>query len=310
MRNQLHWGQRMRFFDRLLASCSLAAMLASFGAGTLVSSDAHAARPQAKPAASQPSRAAAVARPVPTRAAGLKPASVQSARLMAEPRMKVRSGMVTSATSKSGNIKSAKLRVAGTQSWGGISCVPFARAATGMDVKGNAHAWWDSAAGTYERGARPEAGSVLNFRATSRMYLGHVAVVARVIDGRTVEIDHANWAGPGGGKGRVARGVPVIDVSENNDWSAVQVGLYGGGFGSVYPTYGFIYDRPDRGVMVANTLARPGMGSVAVASARTSQRSEVADAWSARVLPASSSFGGAVGGRQSGFIDAPARTVR
>ena len=34
--------------------------------------------------------------------------------------------------------------------------------------------------------------------------------------------------------------------------------------GSVYPTYGFIYDRPDRGVMVANTLAPAHGGLVPV----------------------------------------------
>jgi hypothetical protein len=54
----------------------------------------------------------------------------------------------------------------------------------------------------------------------------------------------------------VARNIPVVDVSEANDWSAVRVGLgQSGEFGSVYPTYGFIYDRPDTGVMVASTSA-------------------------------------------------------
>jgi len=137
-------------------------------------------------------------------------------------------------------------------SYGGISCVPFVRSVTGMDVKGNAANWWANAAGLYARGAQPEAGSVLNFRATGRMRLGHVAVVSRVINSREVEIDHANWWGPGAGKGGVSRAIPVIDVSENNDWSQVRVGLgHSGDFGSVYPTYGFIYDRPDRGSMVA-----------------------------------------------------------
>ena len=46
--------------------------------------------------------------------------------------------------------------------------------------------------------------------------------------------------------------MPVVDVSEANDWTAVRVGLgESGKFGSVYPTYGFIYDRPDNGVMLA-----------------------------------------------------------
>ena len=135
-----------------------------------------------------------------------------------------------------------------SRSFGGISCVPFARIASGIELKGNAANWWDAAAGVYARGQQPEGGSVLNFRATGGMRLGHVAVVTRVVNSREIEIDHANWWGPGASKGGVSRGVPVVDVSEHNDWSAVRVGLgHTGGFGSVYPTYGFIYDRPDRG---------------------------------------------------------------
>ncbi len=72
------------------------------------------------------------------------------------------------------------------------------------------------------------------------MRLGHVAVVSRVINPREVEVEHANWwsAGMYGG---VARNVPVVDVSAANDWTAVRVGVGGAQFGSVYPTYGFIY---------------------------------------------------------------------
>jgi surface antigen len=134
---------------------------------------------------------------------------------------------------------------------GGISCVPFARSDSGIDVAGNAWQWWDNAAGVYARGSVPEAGAVLTFRANGRMRLGHVAVVSQVINAREVEIDHANWWGPGM-HGGIARSIPVVDVSEANDWTAVRVGLGGSGdFGSVYPTYGFIYDRPDTGAMVA-----------------------------------------------------------
>jgi surface antigen len=138
---------------------------------------------------------------------------------------------------------------------GGISCVPFARADSGISVAGNAWQWWDNAAGVYARGAVPESGSVLTFRSNGRMRLGHVAVVNRVINAREIEIEHANWWGPGA-RGGVSRNIPVVDVSEANDWSAVRVGLgQSGEFGSVYPTYGFIYDRPDTGVMVASTRA-------------------------------------------------------
>ncbi len=292
----------MRVTDRILSTCSAAA-IAALCLVVMTAADAQAARPQAqdaRTAASRPVSAAPVRAGAPQRVSLPQP----TATLRAAQSGKLR-GAVAAPTSKSGNIKSAKLRVAGSaiqQSWGGISCVPFARAATGLDVKGNAHAWWGSAAGSYERGQRPEAGSVLNFRSTNRMRLGHVAVVARVVDSRTIEIDHANWAGPGGGKGRVARGVPVIDVSEGNDWSAVQVGLSGGGFGSVYPTFGFIYDRPDRGVMVANSLARP--------SASGTRYSEVAEAWSARVVAPQSARGFVPAQQAGGFTDAPMRSLR
>ncbi len=161
----------------------------------------------------------------------------------------------TQSTSKNPLLKTSKIAYA--PRYAGISCVPYARAVTGIDVKGNAHAWWDNAAGQYERGSNPERGAIMNFRATGRMRLGHVAVVTHVTDSRTVEIDHANWWGPGATKGGVSKGIPVIDVSEANDWSSVRVGLgHSGGFGSVYPTYGFIYGRPDRGTMVANATMR------------------------------------------------------
>jgi len=131
---------------------------------------------------------------------------------------------------------------------GGLQCVPFARENTGIELSGNANTWWDAAAGVYERGSKPEVGSILNFRATGHMRMGHVAVVSNVLNNRTIEIDHANW-----GRGRISRDMTVVDVSANNDWTAVRVG---GGTG-LYPTYGFIYDRPDNGTMVANTGVTP-----------------------------------------------------
>ncbi len=137
-------------------------------------------------------------------------------------------------------------------SGGGIQCVTFARADSGIELSGNASAWWDNAAGVYQRGARPEAGSVLNFRANGSMRMGHVAVVNQVVDNRTIEIDHANWGGPGAVRGGISRDISVVDVSPGNDWSAVRVALgHSGEFGSIYPTFGFIYNRPDRGTMVA-----------------------------------------------------------
>ncbi len=152
------------------------------------------------------------------------------------------------------NVRLAALRgypSRGRVHYAGISCVPYARDATGITVAGNAWQWWDNSAGTYQRGNVPEPGGVLAFRANGRMRLGHVAVVSRVVNSREIEIDQANWAGGG-----IARGVPVVDVSESNDWTAVRVGLgRSDSFGSIYPTYGFIYDRPDTGTLLTAITA-------------------------------------------------------
>ena len=141
---------------------------------------------------------------------------------------------------------------------GVLQCVPFARENSGIEIIGNAGTWWNSASGVYERGSRPEVGSVLNFRTNQRSRLGHVAVVTKLVNPRMIEIDHANWSAPGIGKGRISRDVSVVDVSDNNDWTAVRVEVgQNAGFGSIYPTFGFIYDRPDRGRMVVNTQRAP-----------------------------------------------------
>lgn len=139
--------------------------------------------------------------------------------------------------------------------YGGLQCVPFARNASGVELVGNAWTWWDEAAGVYERGRVPEPGSVLTFRANGTMRLGHVAVVSKVVSAREIEIDHANWAS----RGAISRNVSVVDVSPDNDWTAVRVGLPDSeDFGSIYPTHGFIYARPDHGqIVTANAGPAP-----------------------------------------------------
>jgi surface antigen len=128
----------------------------------------------------------------------------------------------------------------------GLSCVPFVRMATGMTISGDARLWWHNAAAQYARGQMPERGAVLAFMASGGMSRGHVAVVSRVVNDRTILIDHSNWAGPGIRRGTVMRGVTVLDVSDRNDWTAVrvQVGHSAEAFGRTYPTHGFIYNRP------------------------------------------------------------------
>jgi hypothetical protein len=143
--------------------------------------------------------------------------------------------------------------------WGGISCVPYARSITGMEVSGNGRDWWYNAAGRYARGHRPERGSVLAFPASGNMRAGHVAVVSRVIHSRLIEIDHANWGGPGIRRGTVMRGVKVVDVSEDNSWTRVrvQVGWTAENFGREYPTYGFIHNRPAGAYAAGDDFVRP-----------------------------------------------------
>ena len=134
-----------------------------------------------------------------------------------------------------------------------IQCVAFAKQDAGIEIAGNARDWWSNAAGVYERGSRPEGGSVLSFRANGRMPLGHVAVVSGVEDSRTIVIDQSHWNTRG-----ITRDIEVKDVSDDNDWSAVRVQLgRGSGFGAIYPTHGFIYPRPDQGALVANVTHAP-----------------------------------------------------
>lgn len=129
---------------------------------------------------------------------------------------------------------------------GGLTCVPYARSVTGMEISGNGRDWWHNAAGRYARGQRPQVGSVLAWPGSGSMGSGHVAVVSRVLNGRMIEIDHANWGGPGIRRGTVMHNVKVMDVSDDNSWTRVrvQVGWTAENFGREYPTYGFIHNRP------------------------------------------------------------------
>jgi len=111
-----------------------------------------------------------------------------------------------------------------------------------VKLSGDAWQWWHAALGRYDRGKQPENSAVLVFDRTNRMYHGHVALVSRVIDKRTIEIDHANWSIGRIGRGKISRNVRVVDVSDRNDWSSVRV--WNGVddcFGRPYKTLGFVY---------------------------------------------------------------------
>jgi surface antigen len=104
-----------------------------------------------------------------------------------------------------------------------LQCVPYAREVSGIQIYGDAYTWWDQAEGKYRRGNEPRVGAVMAFVPTERMQLGHVATVVKVIDHRTVLLDHANWSPIEGRRGQIERGVKAVDVSAKGDWSEVRV---------------------------------------------------------------------------------------
>ncbi len=118
-------------------------------------------------------------------------------------------------------------------------CVTYARSVSDIEIRGNAHTWWASAAGRYERGSTPQAGSVMVLRPHGRMRLGHVAMVREVVNDRQIRLNHANWSR----RGMVESNVLAEDVSANNDWSVVKVWHTPTGQLGItnYPVYGFIY---------------------------------------------------------------------
>jgi len=119
-----------------------------------------------------------------------------------------------------------------------ISCVPYARLRSGLQIFGDAKYWWGKAADLYDRMTAPAADAVMVFSGSSRIRRGHVAVVTAIVSPREIKVDHANWQN----HGEIDLNMPVLDVSKNNDWSEVRVwdpktGDYGA---RVYAISGFI----------------------------------------------------------------------
>ncbi len=124
------------------------------------------------------------------------------------------------------------LQAMGRRVW----CVPFARNASGIELRGNADTWWDKAGVAFDRGHQPVVGAVMAFSGTRKLPMGHVAVVSNVVSDREIAVDHANWI-----RNKISLDMRVIDVSDNNDWSAVRVESTPGQLGRVYPVDGFIF---------------------------------------------------------------------
>ena len=119
-----------------------------------------------------------------------------------------------------------------------LDCVPFARALSGIHLRGDAPEWWWGDGGRYARGKAPEIGSVMVFAGTPRLPHGHLSVVSRVMSRRQILVTHANWVHQ-----HVTTDQPVLDVSPYGDWSQVRVWWpESDTMGSTsYPVLGFIY---------------------------------------------------------------------
>lgn len=120
-----------------------------------------------------------------------------------------------------------------------LQCVPFAREMSGVEIYGDANTWWVRAQGRYLRSTIPASGSVLVIRGYYGPGRGHVAVVREVVSARVLRVDHANWLN----NGEISVGVPVLDVSPNNDWSQIKVWHIPGNHwgGRTYRVEGFIH---------------------------------------------------------------------
>lgn len=141
-----------------------------------------------------------------------------------------------------------------------LQCVPFARDASGIEIRGNAKTWWAQAEGRYDRGETPREGAVLAMPGSGRMRLGHVAMVSKIVGDHEILLTHANWSRRGG----IERDVRAVDVSDKGDWSRVRIWFARtGDLGTTsYPVSGFIYPgattRPkrDRAPLLSDDVVR------------------------------------------------------
>jgi hypothetical protein len=119
-----------------------------------------------------------------------------------------------------------------------LSCVPYARLRSGLQLFGDAKTWWRSATSLYARITAPVEEAVMVFSGSGRLSRGHVAVVSQVVNAREIRVDHANWQN----HGEIDLNTPVEDVSKDNDWSQVKVwNISTRSFGThIYRISGFI----------------------------------------------------------------------
>lgn len=123
-----------------------------------------------------------------------------------------------------------------------VQCVPFAREVSGIQIRGDAHQWWDRAAPRYERGQSPRPGAVLVLNRTAKMTSGHVAVVTEVLGPRQINVTHSNWGNDRTSRRMIYDSMRVEDISAHNDWTRVRFwNPEHNVFGFPYVARGFIY---------------------------------------------------------------------
>lgn len=120
--------------------------------------------------------------------------------------------------------------------------MPYARRVSGVQIRGDAHTWWDQAAGVYARGPAPAPGAILTLARTPRLKSGHLAVVQNLLGPRDITVTHANWGDDMASRRIVYESMRVQDASPANDWTQVRFwNREAGQFGFPYPVQGFIY---------------------------------------------------------------------
>ncbi|MCB1650420.1 MAG: CHAP domain-containing protein [Alphaproteobacteria bacterium] len=125
-----------------------------------------------------------------------------------------------------------------------VSCVPYARGQSGIPIRGDAYTWWSQAVGRYARGNIPHEGAVYVLAKTPRLTRGHLSVVTRVLDPRTIEVTHSNWGSDRATRSVIYERMRVEDISPANDWTLARFWNYeANSYGRPYEAYGFIYPR-------------------------------------------------------------------